>query len=451
MAASSPYLYAVGSTFVYALNTSSLAQVWKVKIASPPAAANLASSPAVSGGSVYVGSSDGKLWSLDALTGALNWKYTTSGPIYSSPVVGNGLVIFGSDDGNVYAVSTSTGQEVWSFQTGGKVRSSPSVSAGVVAVGSDDAVLYLINENTGGQIRNATLGGPIESSPNFAGNTVYIGSNDTNIYAVNVNNAEIMWQRPTGAAVIGSPVSTRDGRVIVGSLDGNLYSIDASNGQIQWTNNIGPIYAPVSLGEGVDTHLGLAFDDLAYVSTLGGGTNGTGSPSVYGIESDTGTIIWSKVLSGPVIDAPILAYTKLYVGDSSGTIYEIGALQFATPVNTFDQSGQIQGFFEEDAVITFGANVAWGKFGIQSDVNLTVKPPGQNPIPLLSNVSMFFVPGQNFSYNFYYTWDTSNLNLAPGTYKVSVSVADAHSKAGSPNPRPVGFVNFKTTFTIVSG
>ena len=62
------------------------------------------SSPAVANGVVYVGSDDGKLYALDAVTGALKWSYfTRRGLIQSSPAVANGVVYIGSTDHNVYA------------------------------------------------------------------------------------------------------------------------------------------------------------------------------------------------------------------------------------------------------------------------------------------------------------------------------------------------------------
>ena len=101
-----------------------------------------ASCPAVDGGSVYVGSTDGFLYALNASTGSLLWKGMTGDQIYSSPAVSGGVAYVGSDDGNLYAFDASTGAILWTASTGGVIISSPAVSAGLVYVGSADNLLY---------------------------------------------------------------------------------------------------------------------------------------------------------------------------------------------------------------------------------------------------------------------------------------------------------------------
>ena len=66
----------------------------------------LTSSPAVSGGVVYVGSADGNVYALNANTGAKLWGTATSGGVNSSPTVVNGTVYVGSGD-EVYAADRS--------------------------------------------------------------------------------------------------------------------------------------------------------------------------------------------------------------------------------------------------------------------------------------------------------------------------------------------------------
>ena len=81
------------------------------------------SSPAVAGGVVFVGSYDGKVYALNASTGALIWSYTTGASVFSSPAVAGGVVYVGSDDRKVYALNASTGayhmelhnRQLWCF------------------------------------------------------------------------------------------------------------------------------------------------------------------------------------------------------------------------------------------------------------------------------------------------------------------------------------------------
>jgi outer membrane protein assembly factor BamB len=62
------------------------------------------SSPVVTEEAVYVGSGDGYLYSLDARTGGLRWKFDTGAPVVSSPAVHGDMVYIGSKDHKLYAL-----------------------------------------------------------------------------------------------------------------------------------------------------------------------------------------------------------------------------------------------------------------------------------------------------------------------------------------------------------
>ena len=71
------------------------------------------SSPAVVNGRVYVGSSSGNVYCIDALTGTQIWvNFKIQDDIYSSPAVVNGKVYFGSFDNKVYCLDAQTGNEL---------------------------------------------------------------------------------------------------------------------------------------------------------------------------------------------------------------------------------------------------------------------------------------------------------------------------------------------------
>ncbi|MFJ9597987.1 PQQ-binding-like beta-propeller repeat protein, partial [Streptomyces virginiae] len=62
-------------------------------------------------GIVYIGSSDGKVYALDAATGTPRWAHTTAGAVWSSsPAVVDGIIYIGSNDKKVYALDAATGR-----------------------------------------------------------------------------------------------------------------------------------------------------------------------------------------------------------------------------------------------------------------------------------------------------------------------------------------------------
>lgn len=100
-------------------------------------------------------------------TNRLIWNYTTGGSIeYSSPAVVGGRVYVGSTNGKLYCLNQSTGKHIWNYTTGAQVFvTSPAVASSKVYVGSDDGRIYCLNAISGVQLWNYTIGGGVHSSP----------------------------------------------------------------------------------------------------------------------------------------------------------------------------------------------------------------------------------------------------------------------------------------------
>jgi len=109
------------------------------------------SSPAVSGGYVYVGSVDKKLYCVNAANGKKVWEFFTGMAAGSSPAVSGGYVYVGSY-GKFYCLKAVNGEKVWEFKTGSWVTSSPTISGGYVYVGSWDNMLYCLNAANGEKV-----------------------------------------------------------------------------------------------------------------------------------------------------------------------------------------------------------------------------------------------------------------------------------------------------------
>ena len=75
--------------------------------------------PIAAGGLVIFGSSaDGKVYALDAATGAERWTFCTGAPIRFAPAAWKDRVFAGSDDGYVYCLELKTGKLLWTYRGG---------------------------------------------------------------------------------------------------------------------------------------------------------------------------------------------------------------------------------------------------------------------------------------------------------------------------------------------
>jgi outer membrane protein assembly factor BamB len=226
------------------------------------------SSPVISDGVVYVGSTDNSLYALDETTGTLKWKFASRGPVSSTPAVAGGLVYFGSMDGNIYAVNAATGEERWRFATKGERRftapgihgaiprtermpdpfdvfmSSPAIVGGTLYVGSGDQNVYALDAATGAVKWTFATGDVVHASPAVAGGAVYIGSWDRNLYAIDAATGRERWRYTTGNDTviynqigIASSAAVADGMVFVGGRDGKFHAVDAATGAPKWVHD----------------------------------------------------------------------------------------------------------------------------------------------------------------------------------------------------------------------
>lgn len=194
-------------------------------------------SAVVSGGRVYAGGSDGKLYSLDAATGQKQWEFLTGDKIWSTPAVAGGTVYVASFDKTIYAIDTATGQERWHFETGGAIASSPLIYNDTVYFGSFDRYLYAVN------VTDGSLKWKFQGSNWFwaqvviTNNVVYAPCLDSKVYILDaVNGQEITTAVSLSYRVSSSPVIA-DNLVIVADEEGVLYALDTQNNQRKWSND----------------------------------------------------------------------------------------------------------------------------------------------------------------------------------------------------------------------
>jgi len=244
----------------YAVDAESGAQQWKFE-----AKSRIPSSPAVSNGIVYFTAYDGNFYAVDASTGALKWKFQTAGerrfagkhlhgvqPVsetmpdpfdcfLSSPVVWQGAVYFGSGDGDVYSLNAVSGTLNWNFKTGDVVHASPAIANGTVFIGSWDSFFYALDAATGKEKWRFKTGEDpdthnqigIQSSAVVVEGVVYFGCRDSHLYALDANTGQQKWAYGTdGSWVVASP-AVRDGKLYFATSDSSLvYEVDTKSGVV---------------------------------------------------------------------------------------------------------------------------------------------------------------------------------------------------------------------------
>ena len=103
------------------------------------------SAPAVAGDTLYVGDTLGKMYAVDAITGAERWQFQGEDGILVSPIVVGNLLVFGDKAGWVYGLERTDGSERWRLKMPAGVRTEPIYAEGLLLVRTEDGTLHAVN------------------------------------------------------------------------------------------------------------------------------------------------------------------------------------------------------------------------------------------------------------------------------------------------------------------
>ena len=292
---------------------------------------DVVSSVTVAGGLAYVGSGDGRLYALDAATGARRWVYEAGGAVATTPAVARGRVYFGARNGVYAAAEAASGRRVWSFragpdlplpwghESGDHYLSSPVVVGGTVIFGGGDGVIYALDAASGEVRWRAHTGGRVRSSPAVSGSRVVVGSFDGIVYCFSLRTGAERWRFATaGAALesgkygydrrsVQSSPAIADSTVFIGARDGFLYAIDLISGREKWhvDHKISWINSSPAVSDGI---VYAASSDAAFLQA---------------VDAATGAEKWRVATDVPVWSSPAISGDYLYVGDWVGRVHAI--------------------------------------------------------------------------------------------------------------------------------
>jgi outer membrane protein assembly factor BamB len=335
--------------------------------------ARVDSSPAVAGDSVYIGSNDGRIYSLDKWTGAFNWEFNTGSAIRSSPAVWSGKVYVLSENGTIYARDAATGGPVWSrpIGNGSWDWSSPAVHGGNVFIASSQGTLYSLDANDGSENWSRSIGGSPDSPIAVVNGLVYsgthnFGNSNPTLVAVNEISGTIAWTydyylfhggvvgmvNSNGAAVVDSDgdtllevhfgvynwsgtsqqavcLSESTGTEIWSqSINGNSTSTPAvHDGQVFIGSDDHRLYALDAVDGSVNWSFPTGGQVWSSPAVSGDGKVCFGSldHTVYCVDEGTGALIWSYYTGAShLISSPAISDGLLFIGNQNGKVYAFG-------------------------------------------------------------------------------------------------------------------------------
>ena len=214
---------------LYALDLASGMKKWEYD------AGPLKATPAARNGTVYVGDLKGNFHAVDAVSGKKRWMLSVDADIHGPANFARDNILFGSDDHHLYCVSAK-GEIVWQCETKEKIRSGPAVHGDHVFVAGCDQALHIIEIATGKEVNAVPLGGHVGASVALAGGHVYVGNMANQFLAVDWNKKNVLWQFEArkGAQPFYSSAAVTDDLVIAGSRDKNIRAWKRGAGVPAW-------------------------------------------------------------------------------------------------------------------------------------------------------------------------------------------------------------------------
>ncbi len=204
--------------------TPPLELLWKFKTGGP-----IHASPVIANGILYIGSTDGKLYALDAKQWGIKWVFDAGDAIrYSATVLGN-KVYFSARNNKVYALDAKTGEKLWEFKSKSWMDAPPIVLDNRVYIGAFPSKIYLLDATTGvlEAMRERTI--RIQGIEYGCANAVFRPISPE-------HNADL-WRDHTNGSE-SYPV-TANGIVYIGARDGQLHAFDVASQTETWTYQLG--------------------------------------------------------------------------------------------------------------------------------------------------------------------------------------------------------------------
>jgi len=200
------------------------------------------------------------LFSIDRLTGEVDWELKLPNSASTSPTVDDDMIYVGTLKGRVYAWDLNKLKELsdesklpawregairWTYQTGDTINTPPIVTSRALLFASQDGSLYSVTINNRQLVFQFETDAPISASLAEFGKSIYLASEDQNLYCLNILNGIVRWRIRTSFP-LRKPVTVLDDNVYLSSQKNGLFELSAMTGQEKWWQPLGSTFISLS-------------------------------------------------------------------------------------------------------------------------------------------------------------------------------------------------------------
>ncbi len=202
---------------------------------------------AADGDVLYITTSFGEVWCVEAQSGKNIWTKELETPIRAAPTVLGGRVFVVTVNNEIFALEAKTGDELWDYAgivepsslLGG---SAPAACAQAVVVALTSGEIYCLSPESGRVLWTDTMTpalrtdtvssiAHIRARPIIEGNVAYLASHGGRIAAYELSTGKKIWAKEIGA--LRTPVLSGDFLFVITTND-DLVCLLKSTGQVRW-------------------------------------------------------------------------------------------------------------------------------------------------------------------------------------------------------------------------
>jgi outer membrane protein assembly factor BamB len=199
------------------------------------------------GDTLYLGTSEGYVLSIDRLSGKLNWKARVGSEVLAAPAVAKGYVVARCVNGELYALSSSNGKVIWSDRQITprltlRGTSTPVISDDLVLSAYDNGKLIAYNLQTGRIIWQKSISVAsgrttlerlidIDADIVISDDIIYTVAFQGKLAAVALGSGQVLWSRDVDSYV-GMAVDPY--RIYLVDTNSQIWALDKSNGATHW-------------------------------------------------------------------------------------------------------------------------------------------------------------------------------------------------------------------------